>query len=431
MQKHPELPKAFAELGVEVRFLKALRKMRFVTPSDIQLELIPPALEGQDIFGQARTGTGKTAAFGLPILQRLDPGGRLQAICLVPTRELAVQVTAELRRLAEFANIHITAVYGGQRVATQLHALGRRPHFVVGTPGRVMDFMRRGALGIDDARFVVLDEVDRMLDIGFRDDIRKILSRVRGRHQTIFTSATIDEEIKRLARQYMTDPIEVNVSADKLTVDSVRQSYVTADSHDKFRVLRLLLEQEDPGMALVFCNTKHATRKLAKKLHEAGINTSEIHGDLIQQRRDRVMDRFRRHQIKVLVATDLAARGIDVSEISHIINYDLPPDPEGYVHRIGRTARMGAEGVAISLVTTEEGKELTNIERLINREVPPRSVPGFTPRPLREKTAAPAKPPPMSRLRAPVQSSQEGAPAQALPKTLGSRFRPQRRRRRL
>jgi len=431
MQKHPDLPHSFAKLGVEVRFLKALRKMQFVEPTDVQLRLIPPALEGRDILGQARTGTGKTAAFGLPVLQHLDPTGRLQAICLAPTRELAVQVTGEIKRLAEFADLHVVAVYGGQKVATQLHQLGRKPHFIVGTPGRVMDFMRRGSLSIAEVRFVVLDEVDRMLDIGFRDDIRAILGRVTGKHQTILVSATIDDEIKRLAMRYMVDPLELNVSQDHLTVDSVDQYYVTAQEHDKFRLLWMLLEEESPRVAIVFCNTKHGAHKLAKKLHEAGVNAREIHGDLVQQKRDRVMERFRRHQIQVLVATDLAARGIDVSAITHIFNYDIPMDAQGYVHRIGRTARMGAKGVAITFVTSEQGKELTAVEALINREVPAREVPGFEPSPPPQKAAEPLRPAPLSRFQASVYSTVDDAPASMPPKTLGSRFRPKRGRRRL
>ena len=431
MQQLRELPQAFADLGVEVRFLKALRKMEFVEPSDIQQKMIPPALEGTDILGQARTGTGKTAAFGLPILQRLDPADRLQAICLAPTRELAVQVAAELKRLAEFANLHIVPVYGGQKIATQLRLLGRKPHFVVGTPGRVQDFMRRGVLQLQSVRFVVLDEVERMLDIGFRDDIKVILSRITGKHQTIFVSATLDSEIKRLARQFMGDPIEINVSRDRLTVDEVEQSYVSVEGFDKFRLLRQIIKQEDPPITIVFCNTKASARKLAKKLHESGVNAKEIHGDLIQQKRERVMSSFRKHQIKVLVATDLAARGIDVSAISHIINYDVPPDSQVYVHRIGRTARMGAKGVAIMFVTKDQGKELTAIEKLINREVPRRNVPGFIPRPPREETTEPPQPEPVSRYQAPVFSGSGNAPDKLPPKTLGSRFRTSRGRRRL
>lgn len=431
MHKNPELPQAFAQLGLEVQFLKALHKMRFTEPSEIQRQLIPHALAGRDVLGQARTGTGKTASFGLPVLQRVSPAGRLQALCLVPTRELAVQVTSELVRLAEFSGLHIAAVYGGQKVATQLHNLGRKPHVVVGTPGRVMDFLQRGALRIDDLRFVVLDEVDRMLDIGFREDIRSILSRVTGEHQTIFVSATIDGEIKQLAKKYMKNPIEVNVSQDRLTVDEVDQSYVSVERHDKFRVLKLILEQENPPVAIVFCNTKHSARKLAKKLHDIGIEATEIHGDLMQRKRDRVMERFRKHQIRVLVATDLASRGIDVSSISHIVNYDIPVDSQVYVHRIGRTGRMGARGIAITFVTREEGQLLTEVEKLINREVPERQVDGFKPTeaPQRSEVKV-AAPPPVSRYKAPVFGSMENATAKLPVKTLGSRFRPQRSRRR-
>ena len=430
MQKHPELPQAFANLGIEVRFLKALQKMQFVEPSEIQLKLIPPALQGCDILGQARTGTGKTAAFGLPILQKINPAGRLQGICLAPTRELAVQVTAELQRLAEFANLHVTAVYGGQKVATQLHLLGKKPHFVVGTPGRVWDFIQRGALNIADVGYVVLDEVDRMLDIGFREDIRAILGKVTAKHQTIFVSATLDDEIKQLARRYMVNPIEVNVSRDHLTVDDVEQSYVSVEPYDKFRLLRLVLKHEKPPLTIVFTNTKHGARKLAKKLHEAGIEATEIHGDLEQRQRDRVMERFRKHQIQVLVATDLAARGIDVSAISHIINYDVPVDSQIYVHRIGRTARMGAKGIAITFITSEQGKELTAVEKLINRQIPRRSVPEFVASAGRPPMERPRSAP-LSRYQTPVFSSVEEAPAQMRPKTLGSRFRPKRGRRRL
>ena len=431
MQKHPQLPQAFADLGIEVRFLRAIQKLGFVQPSDIQTEMIPPALEGKDILGQAQTGTGKTAAFGLPILQQMDPAHRLQAICLAPTRELAVQVAAELRNLSEFAGLQARPMDGRQSRGAQVHAMGKKEPFVVGTPGRVRDMMRGRAMDISDVRFAVLDEVDRMLDIGFRDDIRDILTRIRGEHQTIFVSATIDEEINRLARRYMRDPLELNVSRDRLTVDEVDQSYVSVEPYDKFHVLRLILTQEDPPISIVFCNTKAMARKLAKKLHDCGIPSNEIHGDLIQAKRDRVMGRFRKHQIRVLVATDLAARGIDVSAISHIINYDVPKDPEIYVHRIGRTARMGAKGTAISFISSEEGNELTNIEMLINREVPQRMIPGFVPRPPREMSPQKVAPAPVSRFEKSVHRSNGDAPlsATAPRKTLGSRFRPARRRR--
>lgn len=268
-----------------------------------------------------------------------------------------------------------------------------------------------------------------MLDIGFREDIRNILSRIKTKHQTILVSATIDEEIRRLSRNYMTDPVDINVSRDKITVDEVEQSFVSVEPYDKYRAIRLIIKHENPPIVIVFCNTKAAARKLSKKLHQDGIEAKEIHGDLIQTKRDRVMERFRKHQIQVLVATDLASRGIDVSSISHIINYDVPQDPQIYVHRIGRTARMGQKGIAISFISSEQGKELTNIEMHINREVPQRQVPGFKPSSVpREREPQPVTQP-LSRYETPVYSEASGAPVSAPRKTLGARFKTKRRRR--
>lgn len=429
-KKKQDLPVAFADLGIQPAFLRSLKKMEFVEPSDIQRELIPLILQGKDVLAQARTGTGKTAAFGLPILQLADPEGRLQAIILVPTRELAVQVAAEMRRLAGDEPVHVVPVYGGQKIRHQVHLLGKKPHVVVGTPGRVMDLMGRQILNFDDIRFAVLDEVDRMLDIGFRDDIRKILSEVRTTHQTIFASATLSEDIRRLAMQYMNEPVELNVSVDVLTVEEVEQSFVTVDPWDKYDALAALLEQEKPELTIIFCNTKHATRRLAKRLTGDGLSVKEIHGDLVQEKRERVMDRFRKHKVQVLVATDLAARGIDVHGISHIINYDMPDDPHVYVHRIGRTARMGSFGKAISFVTREQGRQLTVIEQLINKEIKQENIEGFTPRPPREGYSeqggelAPAG-------AVAAEAAEPAAPeVKAPPRRLGAKF-PTRRRRRL
>ena len=430
MQRHSNLPAKFAALGIEAPFLQALQKIGFSEPSEIQLAMIPPALQGRDILGQARTGTGKTAAFGLAALQRIDPAGRLQAICLSPTRELAVQVVAELRRLSSETDLHIVPVYGGQKVSRQVHLLGRRTHFVGGTPGRVLDLLGRGVLNFDSIRCVILDEVDRMLDIGFRDDIKRILAQVRQAHQTIFVSATINDEINRLARQFMNDPLEINVSRDDLTVAEVEQYYCTVERYDKYRLLRAVIDEEDPKLGIVFCNTKAAARKLAKKLFADGINAKDIHGDLVQEKREKIMARFRRHQIKLLIATDLAARGLDISAVSHIINYDIPEDPEVYVHRIGRTARMGAKGRAIAFIAPEQGKQITQVEMLINKLIEERKYDGFHPSPPRERLEAAAAPPAaMSRNVRRVSAGVGEAPAAAPPKTLGSKFRPRRGRR--
>ncbi len=331
----PELPQAFAALGVRPSILRGLADAQFVTPSEIQALLIPRALAGVDILGQARTGTGKTAAFGIPILQRVTKGVATQAIILVPTRELCVQVDAELKRLGQHTPIRMVPVYGGQKIMAQMKFLKHGPEILVGTPGSVMDLLERRIINFNNIRFVVLDEVDRMLDIGFRDDIKRILSNVRGvrrndqrdegqndqgngdqqggarAHQTMFVSATISDEIERLARTYMREPVEKLIASgadDKPTVEKVEQYFLSANPWDKYRLLKALLEQENPEIAIIFCRTKHGAQKLAHKLHQDGIECREIHGNLAQNKRDRVMKSFRGGKFDVLVATDLASR---------------------------------------------------------------------------------------------------------------------------
>jgi ATP-dependent RNA helicase DeaD len=434
MQRQSNLPKAFEELGVGPQILKSLRKIGYEKPSDIQRELIPRILSGRDVLGQARTGTGKTAAFGIPVLQRMDKSQPLQALCLAPTRELAVQVTGELRRLSEFTGLRCVAIYGGQRVQRQVHELGRKPHFVIGTPGRVMDMMGRGHLDISSIRMVILDEVDRMLDIGFRDDIRRILANIKTEHQTIFVSATFDDEIRTLARKYTRNPDEVNVSRDQITVGEVSQCFVTAERRDKDRLLKIVLEHDQPESTIVFTNTKHAARKVTQKLFNWGVDAVEIHGDLMQRKRDSVMERFRKHRIKVLVATDLASRGIDVHNVTHIINYDLPADVQVYVHRIGRTARMGAQGKAVSFVTREEGKLLTEIEMLINKQIEETTYPGFqiSPRKPTPRDSQPVNPEPVAAAVANEEAAETAdseSHARPTHRPLGGRFKPSRRRR--
>ncbi len=408
---HPPLPQAFADLGVRTNVLRGLADAQFSAPSDIQRLLIPRALAGVDILGQARTGTGKTAAFGIPVLCQATPGVGVQALIMVPTRELAVQVEEEIARLAKHTSLRVTSVVGGQRIAAQVRVLSHHPEIVVGTPGRVIDLLDRRLLSLDNVRYVILDEVDRMLDIGFREDIRNILSRLKGRrpvkqtadgqdgpaeasvHQTIFVSATISDEIDRLGRKYMREPVEKLIapgSDEKPTVDKIKQAWLSVDPWDKLRLLRKLLQIEQPDLAIVFCRTKHGAEHLAASLRHDGIDCKEIHGNLKQNARDSVMKGLRAHKFEVLVATDLASRGIDVAGISHIFNYDIPEDPEAYVHRIGRTARMGAEGKAFLFVTREQGDELTKIENLINMEIPILKLEGWEPRPPREGFKPPA-----------------------------------------
>ena len=415
---HPPLPEAFKKLGVRNSVLRGLADAGFEKPSEIQDLVIPPALDGHDILGQARTGTGKTAAFGVPILCEAVPGYATQALILVPTRELAVQVEAEITKLGRHTPLKVACVYGGDRIQKQMKALKHSPEIVVGTPGRVMDLIERRVLDFCNARFVVLDEVDRMLDIGFRDDIKSILksvndgldirSRVKSfggdkihpdyadapegedvpelpddELQTMFVSATIGGEIEKLARKFMrNDDVKKLVaghSDEAPTVELVEQQYLPVSGADKADLLVKLLEVEDPELAIVFTRTKRGAEKLTKKLHAAGIDVREIHGNLNQSKRDRVMKGFRDSKFDVLVATDLASRGIDVSGVSHIINYDVPDDPESYVHRIGRTARMGREGKAYLFVTPDQGAELSKIERLINLEIPKGTVEGWEP----------------------------------------------------
>ncbi|RMF72632.1 MAG: DEAD/DEAH box helicase [Planctomycetota bacterium] len=359
----------FDALGLSNEMLATLKKIGFETPSPIQRELIPVALSGRDCIGQAKTGTGKTAAFSIPMLETVRPGAGVQALVLVPTRELAMQVDEHVRMLARRSPLKTLLVYGGTRVRHNLQRLKTQRDIIIGTPGRVLDLTGRGAMSLAQVKLVVLDEVDRMLDIGFRDDIRRILKQVTGKHQTIFVSATIDDAIRRLAKTYMSDPVEINVSADTLTVDQIDQEYVTVDPRHKFSVLLEYFKQENPSLAIVFTRTKRTARVLGQKLQKAGVKCLEIHGDLRQNRRSKVMSAFRKGRIHVLVATDLAARGLDVMDVSHIVNYDIPEDPAVYVHRIGRTARMGARGVATTFVTREQGKELTAIEMLINCEL--------------------------------------------------------------
>jgi ATP-dependent RNA helicase DeaD len=442
----PENPRKWEDLGLSPAMLATLRRAKFEFPTDIQAELIPHALAGRDVLGQARTGTGKTAAFTLPMLERLEHGGGLQAIVLTPTRELAVQVDEHIRLLAVDTPFTTAAILGGRQIRAQVAALRRKPEIVIGTPGRVLDLMRRKELSFGSIKLAVLDEVDRMLDIGFRDDIRRILRTIETKHQTIFVSATLDDEIQKLARTFMHEPVVVNVSRDMLTVEGVDQCFITVHPLDKLAALVALLKNEAPSLAIVFTNTKHKARRVTQALKHEGVNCKEIHGDLDQARRERVMKAFRSQQLHVLVATDLASRGLDVIDISHIINYDIPEDASIYVHRIGRTARMGKSGRAITFVTREEGKLLTDVEKLINKQVLSYDPPWLVrrePRPEELVAAAAAAPTATApeaesesstpeRYRQPRQRDEllDSLGLEPVNRTLGSRFRSRRKFRR-
>jgi ATP-dependent RNA helicase DeaD len=383
----------FAELGLSDVMLASLHEAAYDQPTPVQVGMIPRALAGVDILGQARTGTGKTAAFAIPILEQFDgrrkKGGLPQALVLVPTRELAVQVRDEIDKLAHGRRVHCVPVYGGKPIRGQISKLQSGADVVVGTPGRVLDMLGRGALNLAGLKTVVLDEADRMLDIGFRPDIEKILRRCPSDRQTLLLSATVAPPVERLARKYMRDPEVMDFSLQTKTVDTIEQFYFTVDHEKKYDLLVRLLKREQPEQAIVFCRTKRGTDRVHRKLSKQLEGVDVMHGDMVQTARDRVMKSFRAGQVRILVATDVVGRGIDVTRISHIVNFDIPQSCDDYVHRVGRTGRMGREGVAFTFVTTEEGGELTRIEMLINRLLKRDEIEGF----LSVATPVPYTPP--------------------------------------
>ncbi|GJQ29181.1 MAG: hypothetical protein HBSAPP03_10650 [Phycisphaerae bacterium] len=370
----------FADLNLKPGVLRGLEQVGFKHPTKTQSMLIPAILAGKDVLGQAKTGTGKTAAFGLPLLNNLDTETPFQALILAPTRELAIQITHELQDIGgKECPIRVMTLYGGQAVHTQAGKLQKGAHIVVGTPGRVMDMLERGHLHFRNIKAVVLDEVDRMLDIGFREDIRKILEKTPPSRQTVLVSATISPDIEKLARRYLRDPEKIVVHSGSLTVSMVKQYYLPVNQWDKKRLLLHLLRHEEPAITLIFCRLKRTVDELARGLTERGIESHAIHGDMPQGKRNKTMEQLRTGTLSVLIASDLASRGIDVEGITHVINFDIPEDPEVYVHRIGRTARAGRGGVAWTFVTPEQGDLLSNVENLINAEVPKLAYPDFKP----------------------------------------------------
>jgi ATP-dependent RNA helicase DeaD len=376
-----EISTRFDQLNLSATMLAALAAAGYSEPTPIQAGLIPRALAGVDVLGQARTGTGKTAAFAIPILEQLDLGKKHfgpQALILVPTRELAVQVREEVVKLAHGRKAHAVAVYGGKPIRGQIEKLRRGVEVVIGTPGRVLDHLARGTLEFRDLKIVVLDEADRMLDIGFRPDIEKILRRCPQSRQTLLLSATVPPPVERLAQRYMRDPESLNFSPKDVAVETIEQFYFTVDANRKFELLEKLLQREEPRQAIIFCRTKRGTEKIYQRLSKRLSDAATIHGDLPQGTRDRVMAGFRAGEVRYLVATDVVGRGIDVTNISHIINYDIPQFCDDYVHRVGRTGRMGREGVAYTFVTSEEGGELTRIEMRINRLLKRDEMPGIS-----------------------------------------------------
>ncbi|MHB8972686.1 MAG: DEAD/DEAH box helicase [Pirellulaceae bacterium] len=370
----------FEDLELSDLTLEALRVAGYAEPTVVQAGMITKAIEGIDLVGQAHTGTGKTAAFAIPIIEVLEThhGKSPRALVLVPTRELAVQVHGEVTKLSHGRRLNCVAVYGGKPIRSQIEKLRRGADVIVGTPGRVMDHMSRRTLDLSDLEIVVLDEADRMLDIGFRPDIEKILRQCPSDRQTLLLSATVPPPIERLAQRYMHEPEILNFSSSDISVETIEQSYFTVDHGRKFELLVRLLAREKPQQAIVFCRTKRRTESLFRRLSTKHVDSVAcIHGDMAQGNRDRVMERFRAGKIRCLIATDVVGRGIDVTSISHIINFDTPQFCDDYVHRVGRTGRMGREGVAFTFVAPEEGPELTRIEQRINRQLKRGELSGF------------------------------------------------------
>ncbi len=360
----------FDELKLSQPVLTSLAAAGFTKPTPIQAQFIPLAMSGRDVMGQAKTGTGKTGAFLIPIFERIKPGeAKTQALILAPTRELAMQIEGEIGRLGRTLGFTSVTIYGGSSYEPQIEALAAGVDIIVGTPGRIMDHMGSGRLDLSGIKVAVLDEADRMLDLGFRKDIEFILKHCPAQRQTLLLSATIPDDILKLAKRFMYDPLEVWTAAEKMTVDTVEQHYFVCDSREKMPVLLKLLETENPQLAIIFCGTKMGAKRLAERLNRLYISAREIHGDLHQSRREKIMGNFRKGKVKLLIATDVASRGIDVDNITHIINYDIPYKIEDYVHRIGRTGRIGRSGKAYTLVSREEGEYLTEIELLINKEI--------------------------------------------------------------
>jgi len=362
--------KCFEDLPLSQEVMNGIEELGFNNLFPIQAQAIIPLLEGKDVIGQARTGTGKTAAFGIPMIERLNPKNKsVQGLVLEPTRELAIQVAKHISRIGRYAGFKVLPIYGGKPIQRQIYALERGVHIVVGTPGRIIDHIKRGTLDLTSVRIVVLDEADRMLDMGFIDDIEYILSNVPKNRQTSLFSATIDQSAMSVCNRYMREPQKILVSKDEIALTQIEQYYMVLNPKDKFKILCNILDENHLKRAIIFCKTRRGTDRLAENLRAQGYDAMPLHGGFTQQQRDCVSDSFRKGRLKLLVATDVAARGLDIQGITHIINYDVPLDALVYFHRIGRTGRMGLQGTAITLVGYGEMAELARIRALTNTTI--------------------------------------------------------------
>jgi ATP-dependent RNA helicase DeaD len=367
----------FTKFNIGTKITNAIQDMGFENPSPIQEKVIPVILEDVDVIGQAQTGTGKTAAFGIPLIEKTSPKNEVQAIVLTPTRELAIQVAGELKKIAKHKRTRVLPIYGGQSIELQIKELRRGVQIAIGTPGRILDHLRRKTLKLDRIHTFILDEADEMLNMGFISDIEDIMGQANKERQTLLFSATMPNEIKRLARKYMNSPKTVSVTPNKVTAPQIDQVYYQTFDKNKIDTLCRILDSNEIDLGIIFSRTKKGVAELTEALQARGYVTDGLHGDLTQMQRDKVMNKFRLCKIDFLIATDVAARGIDVENVTHVINYDIPQDPESYVHRIGRTGRAGRKGLAITLVTPSEMKHLRSIEGEISMPLTKGVVPSL------------------------------------------------------
>jgi ATP-dependent RNA helicase DeaD len=374
--KEKYLLKTFDELNIPSIIIQALSNMGFEEPTPIQEETVPLALMGKDLIGRAQTGTGKTAAYGIPLVDRcMVDLEQIQGIVITPTRELAMQVAEELNRIGSLKNIRSLPIYGGQEIERQIKALKKRPQIIVGTPGRLMDHMRRKTIRLANIKMVILDEADEMLNMGFKEDIEAILQLMPADRQNLLFSATMPVHIQNLAREFMNNPELIHIKPLEITVAQIEQQYMETPESQKLDILCRLLDIQNPDRAIVFARTKRRVDEIAEALSKRGYSAEGIHGDLAQNRRDLIMGKFRSGTIDILAATDVAARGLDITGVTHIYNFDIPQDPEGYVHRIGRTGRAGEAGLATTFVTPREISHLRFIEQTTHHKISRKPVP--------------------------------------------------------
>ena len=366
----------FAALGIDPAILRSLDDLGFEEPTPIQVAAIPLLLEGRDLIGQAQTGTGKTAAFAIPMLQRIDTNmQRPQAMVLAPTRELALQVAEEIQKIGKYMRVRELAIYGGSPIERQIKALRFGVQVVIGTPGRIMDHLNRGTLKLDQIRTFILDEADEMLDMGFIDDIETIMSHLPPERQTVCFSATMPDPILRLTRRYMKNPEKIAIAQKEMAASTIEQAYYEIRERDRVEALSRIIDHQAISRGIIFCRTKRACDEVSSALQARGYLAEAIHGDLNQTQRNRVLARFKEGQIELLIATDVAARGLDVENVTHVINYDIGQSPEAHVHRIGRTGRAGREGVALTLIHPREFRHLKLIERVTRARIARRNLP--------------------------------------------------------